>query len=198
MGLKLEYIDGQTPLDEDEKEGLLIKTIATHGELDEFEQANIQQAIEWSISNKFSKEEILSEGFILLLHRKMFNEVWDWAGKIRKTNKNIGVDKYMIPVEIRSLIEDCRYWIENKVLDPDEIAIRFSHRIVQIHVFPNGNGRHSRLIADIIISKLFNKPVFTWGRIDLSKKGNFRKKYLDAIYQADMGIIQPLVEFSRT
>ncbi len=198
MGLKLEYIDGQTPLDEDEKEGLLIKTIATHGELDEFEQANIQQAIEWSISNKFSKEEILSEGFILLLHRKMFNEVWDWAGKIRKTNKNIGVDKYMIPVEIRSLIEDCRYWIENKVFDPDEIAIRFSHRIVQIHVFPNGNGRHSRLIADIIISKLFNKPVFTWGRIDLSKKGNFRKKYLDAIYQADMGIIQPLVEFSRT
>jgi len=198
MGLKLEYIDGQTPLDEDEKEGLLIKTIATHGELDEFEQANIQQAIEWSISNKFSKEEILSEGFILLLHRKMFNEVWDWAGKIRKTNKNIGVDKYMIPVEIRSLIEDCRYWIENKVFDPDEIAIRFSHRIVQIHVFPNGNGRHSRLIADIIISNLFNKPVFTWGRNDLSKKGNFRKKYLDAIYQADMGIIQPLVEFSRT
>jgi len=198
MGLSLKYIEGQTPLDEDEKEGLLIKTISTHGELDEFEQANIQQALEWSIRNKFFKEEILTEEFILLLHKKMFNEVWYWAGRIRKTNKNIGVDKYQIPVELRSLIEDCKYWIENQVFEPDEIAIRFSHRIVQIHVFPNGNGRHSRLIADIIISKLFNKPVFTWGRNDLSKKGNFRKKYLDAIYQADRGIIQPLIEFSRS
>lgn len=198
MGLKLEYIDGQTPLDEDEKDGLLIKTISTHGELDEFEQANIQQAIEWSIRNKFSKEEILTEAFILLLHKRMFKEVWDWAGKIRKTNKNIGVDKYQIPVEIRNIIEDCKFWIENQIFEPDEIAVRFSHRIVQIHVFSNGNGRHSRLIADIIISDVFNKPVFTWGRNDLSKKGNFRKKYLNAIYEADKGILQPLIEFSRT
>jgi len=198
MGLSLKYIEGQTPLDEDEKEGLLIKTISTHGELDEFEQANIQQALEWSIRNKFSKEEILTEEFILLLHKKMFNEVWDWAGRIRKTNKNIGVDKYQIPVEIRSLIEDCKYWIENQVFEPDEIAVRFSHRIVQIHVFSNGNGRHSRLIGDIVVSNIFNKPVFTWGGNDLSKQGNFRKKYLDAIYKADEGIYQPLIEFSRT
>jgi Fic-DOC domain mobile mystery protein B len=198
MGLNLKYIEGQTPLDEDEKEGLLIKTISTHGELDEFEQANIQQAIEWSIRNKFTKQEILTEGYILLVHRKMFNEVWDWAGRIRKTNKNIGIDKYQIPVEIKNIIDDCNYWIDNQVFEPDEIAVRFSHRIVQVHVFPNGNGRHSRLIADIFISNIFNKPVFTWGRNDLSKKGNFRKKYLEAIYKADDGIYQPLIEFSRT
>lgn len=198
MGLNLKYIEGQTPLDEDEKEGLLIKTISTHGELDEFEQANIQQAIEWSIRNKFTKQEILTEAFILLLHRKMFNEVWDWAGRIRKTNKNIGVDKYKITVELKNTIDDCNYWIENKIFESDEIAIRFSHKIVQIHIFPNGNGRHSRLIADIITSDIFNKPVFTWGRNDLSKKGNFRKKYLEAIYKADEGIYQPLIVFSRT
>jgi fido (protein-threonine AMPylation protein) len=99
---------------------------------------------------------------------------------------------------MRSLIEDCKYWVENQVFEPDEIAVRFSHRIVQIHIFPNGNGRHSRLIADIIISNVFNKAVFTWGRNDLSKKGSFRKKYLDAIYEADKGILQPLIEFSRT
>ena len=88
----------------------------------------------------------------------------------RKTNKNIGVDKTLIAVELRKLIDDCKFWIDNKTFDPEEIAIRFSHRLVKIHVFPNGNGRHSRLVADILISKVFNKPVFTWGRSDYPGK----------------------------
>ena len=198
MGLKLEYIDGQTPLDEDEKEGLLIKTISSRGELNEFEQINIQQAIEWTLKNKFALDKILTEEFILLVHKKMFDEVWKWAGSKRKSNKNIGVDKYQISIEMKNLIGDCKYWIEHNTFLPDEIAIRFSHRLVKIHVFPNGNGRHSRLIADILISHHFNKPVFTWGKSDLSKKGDIRKKYLEAIYNGDKGLLQPLIDFSRT
>ena len=198
MGLKLDYIEGQTPIDEDEKVGLRIKTVSTREELDEFEQANIQQAIEWTLKNTFNKEEILSEEFILLLHKKMFGEVWNWAGTIRKTNKNIGIDKFMITIELRTLIDDCKYWIEHQTYDPDEIAIQFSHRIVKTHVFPNGNGRHSRLIADIIASNIFHKPVFTWGRTNLSKTSNIRKQYLNAIYEADRGNIQPLLAFART
>jgi len=198
MGLKLEYIDGQTPIDEDEKVGLRIKTISTREELDEFEQANIQQAVEWTLKNTFNKEEILSEDFILLIHRKMFGEVWNWAGTIRKTNKNIGVDKFLITVELRTLIDDCKYWIEHQTFDPDEIAMQFSHRIVKIHVFPNGNGRHSRLIADIIVSNIFHKPVFTWGQTNLSKTSDIRKQYLNAIYDGDKGNIQPLLAFART
>jgi len=198
MGLKLEYIEGQTPIDEDEKEGLIIKTISTRGELDEFEQANIQQAVEWTMKVTFSKEEILTENFILLVHKKMFGEVWEWAGTKRKTNKNIGVDKSRISIEIKKLIKDCEYWIDNKIFQPDEIAVRFSHRVVQVHVFPNGNGRHSRLIADIFISHIFKKPVFTWGRSNLSKSGDSRKKYLDALHKADEGIMKPLVTFARS
>jgi Fic-DOC domain mobile mystery protein B len=198
MGLKINYIEGQTPIDEDEKEGLLIKTISTRGELDEFEQANIQQAVEWTIKTRFEKDEILTQDFILLVHKKMFGEVWEWAGTKRKTNKNIGVDKYQISSEIKKLMEDCRYWIDNKTFIPDEIAIRFSHRLVAIHVSPNGNGRHSRLIADILISNVFNKPVFTWGRSNLSKGGDVRKKYLDSIFEADKGSLQSLIEFARS
>jgi Fic-DOC domain mobile mystery protein B len=127
MGLKLEYIEGQTPIDEDERDGLLVKTISTRGELDEFEQANIQQAIEWTMKNKFTAEEVLSLDFVLLVHKKMFDEVWEWAGSKRKTNKNIGVDKYQISTELKILLEDCKYWIDNKTFSPDEIAIRFSH-----------------------------------------------------------------------
>jgi Fic-DOC domain mobile mystery protein B len=197
MGLNFEYVSGQTPLDEDEKEGLLIKTISTREELDEFEQVNIQQAIEWTLKNKFTRDQILKEEFILLVHKKMFSEVWEWAGYKRKSNKNIGVDKYQITTELRKLLDDCNFWIDKQMFSPDEIAIRFSHRLVQIHVFPNGNGRHSRLIADILIENVFNKPVFTWGRSDLSKNSNIRIEYLEAIYSADRGDIQPLVEFSR-
>jgi Fic-DOC domain mobile mystery protein B len=198
MGLKLEYIEGQTPIDEDEKEGLLIPTISTRGELNEFEQANIEQAIEWTLKNRFSEEVILTEEFLLLVHRKMFGEVWEWAGKKRNTNKNIGVDKYQISTEIRKLIQDYRFWIGNKTFSADEIAIRFSHRIVQIHLFPNGNGRHSRLVADIIISNMLNGSVFSWGSTDLSRLGSVRSIYLEAIHRADAGDYRALIDFART
>ncbi|MBK9388778.1 MAG: mobile mystery protein B [Bacteroidetes bacterium] len=197
MGLKIEYIEGQTPLDEDEKEGLLVKTISTKGELDEFEQLNIQSAIEWSLKTKVGKKQFLTEDFLMLVHKKMFGEVWAWAGTKRKSNKNIGVDKTQISIEIRKLIDDCNFWIDHQSFTDEEIAIRFSHRLVKIHLFPNGNGRHSRLAADIMISKLFNRPVFSWGHSDLSKKNPIRKEYLDAIYKADNDDYKPLLEFAK-
>ena len=149
------------------------------------------------MKNKFSKDQILTEEFLLLVHKKMFSEVWAWAGTIRKSNKNIGVDKYQISTEIKNLLDDCNYWIENNTYLQDEIVIRFSHRLVKIQVFPNGNGRHSRLIADIMISNIYNKPVFTWGKSDLSNSNAARNEYLKAIYSADKGEIQSLVSFSR-
>ena len=154
MGLTPEYIEGQTPLDDDEQEGLLITTITTRGELDEFEQLNIEEAIIWSLRRSFKLEDVFTESLIKTLHIKMYGNVWKWAGEFRKSNKNIGVDKFEISVELNKLLNDTIYWIENKVFEPDEIAIRFKHRLVSIHCFPNGNGRHSRLIADIIIEKI--------------------------------------------
>jgi Fic-DOC domain mobile mystery protein B len=197
MGLDLIYNDGQTPLDEDEKEGLLIKSIATRGELDEFEQQNIEDAIQWSLTRKFKSEQILSETFILALHKKMYKSVWRWAGEYRKTNKNIGVDKLEIPVALRSLIDDASYWLENNVYEPDEFALRFKHRLVSIHCFPNGNGRHSRMIADIIIEKIYQLPVFSWGSKSLADENDSRKKYLIAIRKADKGYLDLLLKFAR-
>jgi len=197
LGLEVEYINGQTPLDEDEKDGLLIPTITTRGELDEFEQLNIEKAIEWSIKNKFKIENILTEDFIKNLHRRMLSDVWQWAGEFRRSDKNIGVDKYKIGIELRNLIDDCKYWVEQGAYPPDEIAIRFSHRVVQIHLFPNGNGRHSRLIGDIIVNDGFERPVFTWGQSDLLHKGEARTIYLSALREADQGNYRELIKFSR-
>ncbi|WP_126974518.1 mobile mystery protein B [Gynurincola endophyticus] len=201
MGLEtLQYEEGQTPLDPDEKDGLLIPTIFTRHELDEVEQRNIEDAIRWTLERRkrFMLAEVLSEQFVIELHKRMYGEVWEWAGRFRNTNKNIGVDKYQIGIELRALLDDCRYWIENKTFSEDEIAVRFKHRIVSIHCFPNGNGRHSRLIADIIVEKIFGRPVFTWGSQSLIHTTTFRTQYLNALRQADCGIIEPLILFSRS
>jgi Fic-DOC domain mobile mystery protein B len=198
MGLDFELIDGQTPLDEEEKDGLLIPTITKRGELDEFEQQNIERAIQWTMSRKFKRDEILTEKFIKLVHKKMYGEVWAWAGEFRKTNKNLGVDRYQVTTELRKLLDDCNYWIDHNTYLPDETAIRFKHRIVQIHCFSNGNGRHSRLMGDLIVEKIFNKPFFSWGgHHNLTRTGKGRQLYLAAIKAADANSITSLLEFAR-
>lgn len=198
MGLELNYIEGQTPVDEDEKYGLRILSITTREELDEFEQLNIEKAVEWTMRRKFSHEIIFTEQFVKELHLRMYDDVWKWAGKFRTTNKNIGVDWQIISVSLKQLLDDCKFWIESNTFPEEEIAVRFSHRIVCIHCFPNGNGRHSRLIADVIISHIFNKPVFSWGSSNLVKQGEVRKQYIDAIQSADKGNILPLLYFARS
>ena len=197
MGLVLEYTNGQTPLGEDEKEGLLIPTITTRGELDEFEQLGVEKANEWLLERKLSVSKILTVEFVKDLHKIMFGDIWKWAGKFRKTNKNIGVDKFMIREELKNILDDCIYWIENKVFSEDEIAVRLSHRMVLIHPFANGNGRHSRLIADVIVSKGFSKPYFTWGSVSLTKQSEARTKYLSALKDADNNDYKLLIKFSR-
>jgi Fic-DOC domain mobile mystery protein B len=198
MGLNLNYTEARTPLDEDEKEGLLIKTILLKSELNEFEQLGIERANEWLLKRRLSTGQILTEKFVRLLHKKMFGNIWKWAGEFRNTNKNIGVDKFQIGVELKSLFDDCNYWINNKTFPEDEIAVRFSHRIVSIHPFANGNGRHSRLIADALINKGFNKPYFTWGSCSLVKQGEARSIYLKALKAADNMDYELLIKFARS
>ena len=198
MGLELNYINGQTPLDEDEKEGLIIKTITIRKELDEQEQLNIEESKVWLLKTKLDIPKILSEDFIKKLHSKMFGNVWRWAGSYRNSNKNIGVDKFEIPIHLRNLLDDTKYWIDNKTFSEDEIVIRFSHRIVQIHLFPNGNGRHSRLIADVLINKGFAKQEFTWGSTNLTTAGTVRSLYLTTLRNADNGNFKDLITFARS
>lgn len=199
MGLEIEYNDGQTPLSEEEMDGLLIDTITTHGELDEFEQMNIEKAIEWTLSKKFKPEYILSEEFVRELHKRMFKDVWSWAGDFRMSEKNIGIKFHLIGTTLKQLNDDCLFWVNNKTYSEDEIAIRYKHRIVNIHCFANGNGRHSRLIADVIRKQIFNLDYFNWGsHSNLVKTGEQRAKYLEAIRQADNENIQPLIDFSKS
>lgn len=198
MGLDIEYLAGQTPINDDDKAGLLIPSISTRGELDEFEQLNIEEAVQWSISRKFREQDILTEHFVRELHRRMFGNVWKWAGEFRRTETNIGVDPWQIAVSLRNLLDDTRYWSANKVFSPDETALRFKHLLVSIHCFPNGNGRHSRLMADIIVEQVFRQKHFSWGSGNLSVEGSARSEYLKAVKAADKGEYGLLSVFARS
>lgn len=197
MGLEFGFTDGQTPLAEEEREGLRIPAITNREELNELEQQNIEQALQWTIGKSLNDENIFTESFIRMLHKRMFNQVWFWAGEFRKTNKNIGIDHWLIPTELRIALDDVAYWHKHKTYTPDEIALRFKHRIVSIHCFPNGNGRHSRLLADIVIEKIYNLPVFSWGAYGLVGEGNIRTAYLHAVKAADNGDYSHLLKFAR-
>lgn len=197
MGLELLYGEGQTPLDEDEKEGLKIKTITTQGDLDEFEQLNIEKAVEWTIHANLKPNKILTEKFVKDLHKRMYGDVWKWAGEFRRTEKNIGIPWIQIGVELKNLLDDTKYWIDKNTYSPEEIAVRFKHRIVSIHCFPNGNGRHSRMIADIIMESIFKKEIFTWHQSNMVKADETRKEYMKSLKEAENGNINPLIEFAK-
>ncbi len=186
--------DGGTALTEEEREGLIPSYITLRNELNEAEQANILEAEEWAFARK---RDLLEEKFLNNLHQRMYGNVWRWAGQYRTTGKNIGIDAYRIPTELRQLLDDCRYWIENGTYENDEIAARFHNRLVSIHCYPNGNGRHARLAADLLL-KSMGLERFSWGGKNLVDVGETRKRYIAALQAADEHDIGPLLEFVRS
>lgn len=190
-----QYPSGATPLDPDEMYGLKIKHITTRQELDRWEQDNINDALQWLGERR--KTDILTEAFIKTLHQKMFGKVWKWAGTFRKSGKNIGIDWPQIPVDIHNLLHDVRYWIDHKTYGDDEIAVRLHHRLVLIHPFANGNGRHARLMADVLLQEVFHKEPFSWNVPGEDDPDEVRKKYLLALCAADKNNYSALLAFVK-
>lgn len=187
--------DGATPLDPDESEGLIPTHVTTREQLNRLEQENIIEAMHWLEAAR--PKDILDETFIRKLHHRMFGQVWKWAGQFRTSDKNIGIARERIGVELRELCEDAKAQIAHASYPPDEIACRFHHRLVCIHPFPNGNGRHARLLTDLLLEKLLHRPRFSWGGMNGIPAGSTRAGYLDALRAADKGDFRRLAEFVR-
>ncbi len=190
----LEQDDASTPLTSEEREELIPAYITLRRELNEAEQTNILAAEQWAF---LRKRDVLKQQFLTNLHKRMFGRVWRWAGKFRQSERNIGIPAYKIPHDLQLLLDDCRYWIENNTYEPDEIAARFHHRLVEIHSFPNGNGRHARLATDLLLISLGQKR-FTWGQASLVNAGDTRKAYVSALRTADKHDLGPLLAFVRS
>ena len=188
--------EGQTPLDPDEAAGLIPSWVTTRGDLDRAEQENITAAITWSTRRRFRTTDVVSEPFLRQLHKRMFGDVWKWAGVYRTTAKNIGVDSWRIAEEIGQLLGNVSHWIAEETFSRDEIALRFHYGIAWIHPFPNGNGRLSRLAADILVEASGGQR-FSWGHSLVGDPARARREYLEAIWAADRGGIEALLTFAR-
>lgn len=165
-------------------------------QLNAWEQANITIGLEW-LRQRRNHPDVLGSAFLIELHRRMFNKTWRWAGTFRHTAKNIGVTPLQIPEAVLNVLADTRFWIENGTYSTDEIASRFHHRLVSVHPFPNGNGRHARLATDLLLESL-GAQRFSWGSGDLNREGEARSTYLRALRRADEGSLDELVGFARS
>ncbi|MBL8552832.1 MAG: mobile mystery protein B [Phenylobacterium sp.] len=187
--------EANTPLTPEGRQGLIPTYITTRAELNEAEQENIAEADRWAFSRK--RADVVDVDFLMALHRRMLRKVWRWAGVQRTTELNIGVAPHAIAVDLHTLVGDVRYWIDHQTFPPDEIAVRFHHRLVAIHPFPNGNGRHARLAADLLIVQLGGHR-FSWGRANLVEAAKTRNDYVRALQAADAHDIAPLLAFARS
>ena len=189
------HAPGATPFDADEAQGLIPTHIDTTSQLNEWEQLNILQAEGWLFSRK--RADVLTEAFVRRLHREMFSETWEWAGKYRTTQKNIGVPAYAIMSSVKDTIDNARHWILYETYGLSEAAVRLHHRMVAIHPFPNGNGRHTRMLADALLYA-HDAPKLTWGRASLYQDGEVRAAYLRALREADSGSFASLIAFASS
>ncbi|MFT5208223.1 MAG: Fic-DOC domain mobile mystery protein B [Candidatus Omnitrophota bacterium] len=185
-----------TPLDLNELKGLVPTHITNRGELNRLENDNILEAEAWAANTR--NERIIDQGFVMKLHKHMYDQVWRWAGTFRRTDKNIGVAWQQVPQDLAHLMADVRGWVEHSSYGANEICIRLHHKLVWIHPFPNGNGRHARLMADLVAQKQFHIERFSWGAQSAKKPDSMRKEYIRSLQSADAGDYEPLLVFARS
>jgi len=190
--------DDATPLTPSERDGLKQSWITTRNDLNEAEQENILKGAVWARRARSRKPiDLLRDDFSLNLHKRMFGDVWNWAGTFRRTERNIGIAPQRVAAEVPMMFDDLRFWVEHQTYPADETAVRLHHRLVAIHPFPNGNGRHARLMADLLIERLGGES-FSWGGGSLADTGQLRAAYVKALRIADNHDIGPLLAFARS
>ena len=194
--MKPTLLDGATPIDPAWERDLLI-SVATMGELNELEQQNIVAALAWAENSTRLDSRLISVDGLRLLHRRMFEQVWWWAGTFHSRNLNLGIEWGYITTQVQNLCDDVAYWIERGTYGWIETAVRFHHRLVSIHPFFNGNGRHARIAANLLL-RYHGRPDLLWGRANLATNGAVRDAYIAALKRADQEDIEPLVAFAQS
>ena len=191
--MAFEYPPRATPLDHGETDGLKARSIETRGQLDHFEQLNLQEGLRWLSNTR--KRDPLCETFVRELHKRMFGEVWMWAGSFRITEKNIDVDPTQISVEIRKLLDDARHWIDKNTYKSVEFAAYLHHRLVTVHPFPNGNGRHARIFTDTVRQWERGEHPVSWLGDEMQHAGAVRERYIRSLRMANAGDYSELIAF---
>lgn len=182
-------IPGQTPIDD--LSGLKVKGITTQAELNAHEAENIRKAVLKYLGAKPTRRSAKFDvRWALRLHAEMFGHIWQWAGQPRTQELNIGSPPHQVSVDLLNLLEDLKVW-QKSGMPLQEQAVRLHHRAVKIHPFLNGNGRWSRLLANIWL-KLHGAAPIDWPEAVIGTSSVVRDEYIAAIKAADNHDFAPL------
>jgi len=188
---------GATPLSEDDYRELILQQLPDRNALNFAEATNILKAQTKHLERKVRPEVVLDDLFVRTLHREMFGEVWQWAGKYRTRDLSLGVEFTLVAESVRALMDNAKLWVDDNALDSDTLACQLHHQLVLIHPFVNGNGRLSRLMSDILLTSMGSEP-FTWGASSLGGNSQARDAYIKSLKIADNGHLGPLLHFARS
>jgi Fic-DOC domain mobile mystery protein B len=202
MALIGAHAPGATPLRPEDVERLRpeLRWVKTLEQLNPLEAANIAECEKWAQTSRlFTLPEFLATTRMERVHREMFDEVWLWAGEIRthELENAFASPAHRVRTDLEVLWGDARYWLEQQSFAPDELAVRLHHRLVKVHPFANGNGRHARLVVDFLLERHFGLERLRWGGMSLGEEGFGRATYISALQRADQNDYQPLLEFCR-
>ena len=175
----------------------LVPSLSTRAQLDEIERLKINAARVWAMrAAVLQRSDLLTEPFARELHRRMFGGVWRGAGRYRTFERAPGWEAHRIPEGVRMFLDDAEGWIRFSTYPVRESAVRLHHRLVAIHPWSNGNARHARLLADVVVASQGEEPL-TWGAGSPSSGlGTSPSRYADAIRAADAGDMGPLLGFA--
>src|SRR3954468_22432072 len=95
--------DDATPLDPALRGALVQTWVTTRADLNEAEEENIVKGAAWARRRRGGAETLLNDDFSKNLHKRMFGEVWKWAGGYRQNKLNIGIAPHVVAAEMPAM-----------------------------------------------------------------------------------------------
>jgi len=200
-----------TPIEPDDHQFLVpeMKHLITWADVDAEEASNIAKGRAWLIAQHFTLDDLFDTLTLRTIHQRMFGKVWTWAGSVRRRETSIGIDPSQIQTQFEQLVQNFRWRAANadeigfSEEERRELGIRFHTEMVAIHAFVNGNGRHARLVANLVDSAMglgsLADPLYPWGARSGLPSAESRKLYLDAIKLAgSRGEYGPLLDIATS
>ena len=125
------------------------------------EKISKKKAVELFENGYLDKYKAGSFEMLVAIHKYLFSEIYDFAGKVRNVNIAKGNFRFAPVMYLQAAIENIEKMPQSTF---DEIVEKYVEMNIA-HPFREGNGRSTRIWLDLILKKELNK-VIDWSLVD--------------------------------